>query len=1538
QTPTAFRLLTAEQCEESRADLRLRIVIFGGEALPFRSVRHWFRRQGTGPQLVNMYGITETTVHVTYRPLDAVDAELIDGNRIGIPIPDLEIYLLSSEQQPVADGEPGEIYVAGPGLARGYLNAPGLTGSRFVPNPFSGVPGARMYRSGDLGRRLPNGDLEFLGRIDRQVKVRAHRIEVASVETVLRSHPAIEDAFVAARADSGELAAWVTASRSHAEPVHHLVTREADSGGAGLFELPGEAAIFHVNRAETEFVSNEVFGSSCYLHHGLELREGDCVFDVGANIGVFALWAHLQAPGIRVYAFEPIVETYRILDMNLIAHGVPGRAFQCAIGSATGFTNLTHFPHVSVLSGSHSNARHGREYVRAFLGHDHGGRLDGPLLEELLDARLVCEPTACPVDTLSAMVRRLGIDTIDLLKIDVEGGEVDVLAGIDEEHWPLIGQLAIEVHDEHSLGHITDVLHGHGYRVAVDQQPELVSAGLHMVYATRGRPPHSQSPSPPRRPRVWRSPGSLARELKRHVAERMPPYMVPTSLSVVARFPLTRNGKIDADSLAGLGRRQQPAHADDALRTPIERTIAAVWQDLLGVTTLPRDANFFELGGDSILCVRMLSQLRREGYRLTPRQVFELRTLGALAAAAQPSSHDHEVAVRRTGAVPLTPIQAWFFDLRIPIRNHWNQALLLEFIQHIPVPILQRALNAMADRHDAFRLRFRRTKDQWQQSYTDAVGPVPLTRFRMADEQQAVAATHRGLDLERGPTLRAALIEGAPPRLLLVAHHLVIDALSWRVVIEDLSHAVGALLAHEDVTFPEPGATYQQWADWIARREPAPPRRPPSTPLPRDRLGNGRLESDTRRVVATLSVEETNALREPVLRSAAIGPGEVALAATASALSRWTGSRRVAIDMEGHGRDLTEELDVTRTVGWFTQFQHLALDLPTPDPLLLLSTVRRAVERERGTIGPAGESRAEVSFNYTGEIGLTNGAGGLFRIVNQTVGDLHDPGGQRPHLIDVEVTIVDGRLQSTWSYCDQVHERATIAALVADYLTALRVIGLRARYVGESQPTPLTFPLADLSSRELDRLLQIDPDPEEVYVLTPGQQGILFHSLYAPASDVYVNQFHWTFHGPFDVPAFEEGWSVAVKRHPMLRTSFAHEGLRTPHQLVHRNAPAKLELYDWRTIPGDEQESRWRDLLFEHRNRPFNSAHGLMRLVLARTGEQEHRFLWNHHHMLFDGWCTGIILRDVFAVYEALVGGTALQAALPAPARPYRDYVEWRQAQDMSEAKKFWQAHLAELPQARLLSGSGRLRPDAADGIVRQEADETVREALGDLQRATGITPHTVMVGMWALVLAELLGAPEVLFGSTVSGRTVDLDGVEDIVGLLITTLPVRARINPDVVVVDWLADLQGQLVQAREYEHVSLGEIRRWCGPPEGGPLFDTAVVFENLPRESVLRRPPPGLVISDVGSFVRNHFTFTIRTVPYPHLTFDALYNPEMVSPGWATELLDVFVGGLAALISDPYAPVSVASARVNHRHSPLAGTVGAGAGRTPKVTKAR
>jgi non-ribosomal peptide synthase protein (TIGR01720 family) len=825
--------------------------------------------------------------------------------------------------------------------------------------------------------------------------------------------------------------------------------------------------------------------------------------------------------------------------------------------------------------------------------------------------------------------------------------------------------------------------------------------------------------------------------------------------------------------------------------------------------------------------------------------------------------------------------------------------------QEIDVPVLDRALEEVHRQHDAFRLRFCLGDKAWQQTYSDEPGLVRVRSYPAEDQDRAVRETHLGLNLERGPVLRAAVIESEPRRLLLVAHHLVIDAVSWRIVLEDLAMVASQLASGKPIQLLPVATTYQQWADWVARhvRVIEPTRATPR--LPRDfHTATTPLESSSTYFEATLSAEETVALEHDLFRKAGIEAVHLSLAALAFSLSTWSGSETIAVDWEGHGRDLTPGMDVSRTVGWFTRFQRLAIrSSNNMDPFVLVAAVRREVDRVRRSPMVQAHQGAEVSFNYLGKLDHATATDGPFRLIRETVGELHDPQADRPHVLAVEIAEVNGCLRTVWSFSRDLHRQETLKRLAETYTKALRTLGWRARYADARRPTPLNFPRADVLSEELDRLLEIDSNPEEIYPATPAQQGILFHALYGADSSVYLNQFYWKFRGDLRLSAYRQAWGVTIARHPALRTSFVHHGVRELHQVVHRDSDVSLDVLDWRSLTKEDQETNWRHLLRSERARPLDPFHGpLMRLAIAQLREDEWRLLWNHHHVIFDGWCTGLILRDVFTAYEALVRGSDPEAVLLPRPRPFSDYVRWLSEKDLFAAEDFWRNYLDKLQAPPSLLPGQRREVGNDESVTRPIMDHRLDERLRQWQASRGLTPNTCVLGAWSLVLSKRLGCREVVVGSTVSGRPIDLDGAEEIVGLFINTLPVRVRVEPHMRVVDWLHELQRRQARILDHQHVSLWQIRRWSGLPARQPLFETAVVFENLPQQSVSRRPPVGLGLSDVGSFVRNDFPFTIRAAPGPPLSIEALYDPVHFSLQDADRLLATLVSVLDRILDNP------------------------------------
>ncbi len=674
--PSLYRLLLDEIEPRSLASLRTAIV--AGEACPPDLVERHAERLPETP-LFNEYGPTEATVWATVydaRPWPE-DRERVATVPIGRPIPNARVYLLNEQQQPVPMGTVGELYIGGDGIARGYLGRPELTAERFVADPFDEGEHARLYRTGDLGRTLPDGTIEFLGRADDQVKLRGYRIELGEIEAVLRQHAGVEEAVVMAREDAPgqqRLAAYLVPDREEAAPVRQQLRLERENllAGRTRFELPNGMHIAHQNQSETEYIFKEIFEEQSYLQHGITLDDGACVFDVGANIGLFSLLVSRSVRNARVYAFEPIPATFEALRINAALYGASVKPFECGLSRETGSAVFTYYPHVSLVSGRYADGVDERAAIKSFLsGESSGG--DGAIssaqLDELLDQRLTSEQIACRLRTVSEVMRAEGIERIDLLKVDVEKSELDVLEGIDEADWPKIRQVAMEVQDtDGALEKIRQMLGRHGFELTVEQDEQLTETPLFKLYATRptaGAPREESGRMQPTVP-AWNTTEQLIDDVRHLLVERLPGYMVPTALVALETLPLTPNGKVDRKALpAPEEARKEPEAAFVAPCTEAEQALTEIWSDLLNLDQVGIHGNFFDLGGHSILAIKLFARIESTfGKKLPLAVLFTSPTIAMLAVQLDDSGDGSGSATE----------QAWSY--LVPIQPHGTRPVL----------------------------------------------------------------------------------------------------------------------------------------------------------------------------------------------------------------------------------------------------------------------------------------------------------------------------------------------------------------------------------------------------------------------------------------------------------------------------------------------------------------------------------------------------------------------------------------------------------------------------------------------------------------------------------------------------------------------------------------------------------------------------------------------------------------------------------------------------------------------------------------------
>ena len=599
-------------------------VLVGGEAI---DPALWDAlRSAPGLRFVNVYGPTECTVDATACAVDEASTPAI-----GRPLGNMTAYVMDEHLHAAALGAIGELCIGGVGLARGYRGDAALTARRFVPHPWTS--GERLYRTGDRARWRPDGRLEVLGRADDQVKIHGFRVEPGEVAAVLRSHSGVRDA-VAVRADlegSARLVAYVVAERERMPSI----------GGRRRYQLPNNLAVVQMNRNETDFLYEEMFTSEAYFKHGVTVRDGDCVFDVGANIGLFSLAVHLRASDVRIHAFEPNPSVFALLQTNLALYGVAATLYDAGLSSAPAASPFGFYPKFSFLSGLYADPGQEKEVVRSFLRrHDsEGGAGPSYLLDELLDDRLQLDRIDVALTTVSHVMRERAIERIDLLKINVEKSEMDVLEGIAAEDWPRIRQVALEVHDiDGRLALVQRLLSDRGFSVTVEKDWQLEqSAGTNFYVYARRPEPEIASPA-----RITRRLEPLldASELRHFVAERLPEYMVPSHVILLESLPLTAGGKVDRRRLpppdaVSDGRRVEHGPAD---RTELE--LVQVWQACLDVRVAISD-NFFDLGGNSFAAMRCIHAVnQRFGIQLPVSTLFShptVRQFGAVVRSRVPS-------------------------------------------------------------------------------------------------------------------------------------------------------------------------------------------------------------------------------------------------------------------------------------------------------------------------------------------------------------------------------------------------------------------------------------------------------------------------------------------------------------------------------------------------------------------------------------------------------------------------------------------------------------------------------------------------------------------------------------------------------------------------------------------------------------------------------------------------------------------------------------------------------------------------------------
>ena len=1016
--------------------------------------------------------------------------------------------------------------------------------------------------------------------------------------------------------------------------------------------------------------------------------------------------------------------------------------------------------------------------------------------------------------------------------------------------------------------------------------------------------------------------GVSAAELRRFVAARLPDYMVPSAFVTVGRLPLGPTGKLDRSALP------DPQFVDATYRAPgseAERIIAAAFADVLGVDRVGIDDDFFAVGGDSLRSIQVVARARALGLTVSTRDIFECRTAARLAEVAA-NRHDRQPDAdpdAGIGEMPLPPVARQVFE-RGGV-DGFAMALTLELPVDVDAAGLEAVVDAVLDRHDMLRARL--IDGEPGHLVVGACGSV-----RAADVVRAVVCD--GLDaarLEMDAAMgrldpRAGVMAdfvwlqtpAGRDKLLIVLHHLVVDGVSWRILMADLALAWQQIRDGGAARLPVTGTSAREWFTALtgeADRTAELPYWQGVLAGPNPPLGSRLLDPavDVMSTVESVRVELPAAVTEAVLtRLPALFKANATDVLLAALLVAVGGPRLVRL--EGHGREeqVVPGADLSRTVGWFTSMFPVRVDVGAgADVGALIKSVKeqlRAVPDKGigyGLLRPqlSGLAVPQLGFNYLGRITASDvpehlrASGWTPSSWSTDLVPAPDPAMPALSALDVNAVAVGSQLQAALSFATGVLGRQQVTDWAAAWVAVLEDMAAYADRDDVGGLTPSDVPLVRVSQDEIEGWEQRYGRLTQVWPQAPGQAGIQFQAAVADGSfDVYHMQFVLHLSGDVDPDRMRQAGQALLDRYPNLRAAFLSTSDGDPVQVVPEHVDLPWQHHD---LSGSVDQALDNALAADRAAQLDPTRPPLFRLTLLTYGRRQAKLIITAHHTLFDGWSSPTVIKDLMNLYAG-------KHDLP-PVRSYGDYLAWLATRDRAGAAARWKAELAGLDQPTLVAPPASPEEAASPlGKIQVPLTVTSGQRLAERAAQLGVTLNTLLQGAWGMLLAKLTGRSDVVFGAAVNGRPADLPGSDEMVGLFINTVPIRVVCRPGVTVAGVLTELQRRQATLLDDHHYGLADIQRDSGLPA---LFDTFIGFENFPidRQGLVdANAAAGLTIDAIRPIAGAHYALALSSSdPYLRLALD--YRKSLYDRDAAETIAARLVRVLEQIAADPHVPVS-------------------------------
>ncbi|NIM15005.1 MAG: amino acid adenylation domain-containing protein [Candidatus Aminicenantes bacterium] len=1024
-----------------------------------------------------------------------------------------------------------------------------------------------------------------------------------------------------------------------------------------------------------------------------------------------------------------------------------------------------------------------------------------------------------------------------------------------------------------------------------------------------------------------------ALEVREYLVPGLPDYMIPWSFTRLTKLPLAPNGKIDRRALPEPEKIWPGGDIEYVSpRNEVEKTLKETWESVLGRDKISITDNFFTLGGDSIKSIQVAARMKKAGYRVEMRNIFRYPSIAELAALVKKEERVPDQSTV-TGTIPLTPIQQAFFQEQKIDRHHYNHAVMLYAEEGFDEEAVRTVFKKIQEHHDALRMTYKEEKGKIIQTNHGLEYPFSLEVYEWQNRenvedvmQETVNRIQASIRPGKGPLMKLVLFHlNDGDRLLIIIHHLVIDGISWRILFEDIETLYQQYKKGENLELPPKSDSFKLWSEKLSGyadkeeflREKHWWEKLESTDVPvieKDFHQADNYMKDAQHLWLRLDEEETKNLLTKANEPFGTEINDILLTALGLAVKKTWGINRVLIALESHGRqEIVKNVDVSRTIGWFSSVYPVLLNLSydtdlsrqvkeikenlrqVPNKGIGYGILRYLTSQEHKA-GLEFKLNPQIGFNYMGQFDA-DVEQHTFKTSRESVGNVLGPHIKRDYEIDISGMIANGCLFMSIIYNKTQYREVTLRGFLEHYKAELRcIISYCCQDRGrELTPTDLTF--NELSIAEIEVVEAIfnkenKGNIKDIYPLSPMQEGMFFHCLYNTSASEYFEQVSYRLYGDLNKSWVEKSLNELLKRHDILRTAFIHDVFDRPLQVVLKQRQVDFYFEDLTHLIDKEEKALYiKKFKEQDRQRSFELDRDvLMRVSLFRTDDKEYELTWSHHHLLMDGWCAEILISEFLEIYSSLLEGRS--CGLP-EAVQYRTYIQWLEQKDKELSWKYWQEYLEGYEEAAVIpriDKPGGTEAGYKLGKMVFPLDRETTRGLDNLAIRNQVTLNTVIRAIWGVILARYNDRQDVVFGAVVSGRPPDVEDIETMVGVFINTIPVRLRFDVKTTFKELIRRVQEDAVESEPYHYYRLAEIQ--AQTPLKHNLLDHILAFQNIrpgdrdrKKAKNSEKSSKGLEL-ELGSFETfEHSNYDLNVVVNPgmQLRISFHYNSNAYKKEW-------------------------------------------------------